>query len=456
MPSSSGCYNTTYQPPPSRQHSSGLQRMSLNGSQFLEPEPASPSASTLVGSPMTPRPESRPFSWNVQSGGPPSHLNTSRSPSFDPHQRTPALRIHSSTDSRSSSDDGKDYHASAARTLGSQQNRYLGQSWNNSSNNNWDVESSHVSVMMDDISLESFTPSDSPPTRKEPNGLQRLYKKASMGRGGRRNNNYNRRDGTSTPQSEFGRSSNNSIVTLLAQTNTMTTNSSSTTLFGSFGFKKGQNSSFGSHKGKSMDSDSPPESPRPTQTAVDMGADGKMYMKKPKAKKFGVKGKGNKKGGGGDGGNGDRKALFSNERTFIHWIKFGILLGSLGLTLCNFGVVGTLAFHVGATVLVIAMGALCYAAISFHRRDRSLSRRLGGALARKQAKKEAKGAPAEGPLKPAAMFPDEICYYDRVGPTVLCTALLGAYCLNFYLSMIRGSSHGGGLGYFHSQFGEES
>ncbi|KAG0019291.1 hypothetical protein BGZ81_009780 [Podila clonocystis] len=447
MSSSSGPFNTTYQPPPSRQHTSGLRRMSLNGCQFLEPEPASPSASTLVGSPMTPRPEGRPFSWNVQSGGPPSHLNPSRSSTFDSHHRTPALRIHSSTDSRGSSEDGKDHHASAARTLGSQHNRFLGQSWNHSSNNDWDTASSHVSVMMDDISLENFTPSDLPPTRKEPSGLQRLYKKASMGRGGgRRNNNYNRRDGASTPQSEFGRSSNNSIITLLAQTNTMTTNSSSTTLFGSFRFKKGQNSSFGSQKGKSMDTDSLPESPRPKQTAVDMGADGKLYMKKPKAKKFGVKGKGNKKGGGGgDGGNGDRKALFSNERTFVHWIKFGILLGSLGLTLCNFGVVGTLAFHVGAAVLLIAMSALGYAATSFHRRDRSLSRRLRGALARKQAKKEAKGAPVEGSLEPAVMFPDEICYYDRAGPTVLCTALLGAYCLNFYC-----------LGYFHSQFGEES
>ncbi|KAF9380667.1 hypothetical protein CPB97_008205 [Podila verticillata] len=447
LPSSSGPY-TTYQPPPSRQPSG--QRMSIGGGQFLEPEPASPSASTLVGSPMTPRPDGRTFSWNVQPGNPPSQLNPSRSPTFDPH-RTPTLRLHS-TDSRSS-EDGKDRHASAARTLGSQQSRYLGQFWDHSSNNNndWDNTSSHVSVMMDDISLESFTPSDLPPTRKEPSGLQRLYKKASMGRGGRRAN-Y-KRDGASTPQSEFGRSSNNSIITLLAQTNTMTTNSSSTTLFGSFGFKKGQNSSFGSHKGKSIDTDSLPESPQPKQTTVDMGPDGKVYMKKPKAKKFGVKGKSNKKGG--DGGNGDRKALFSNERTFIHWIKFGILLGTLGLTLCNFGVVGTLAFHVGVTVLVIAMCALGYATISFHRRDRSLSRRLQGALARKQIKKEAKGAP-EGPLKPTALFPDEICYYDRVGPTVLCIALLGAYCLNFYLSMTRGYSVSGGLGYFHSTFGEES
>lgn len=421
-PSSSGPY-TTYQPPPSRQPSG--QRMSFSGGQFLEPEPASPSASTLVGSPMTPRPEGRPFSWNVQPGNPPSHLNPSRSPTFDSH-RTPALKLHSPTESHCS-DDGKDRHASAARTLGSQQSRYLGQFWNHSSNNNndWDNASSHVSVMMDDISLESFTPSDSPPTRKEPSGLQRLYKKASMGRGGRRAN-Y-RHDGASTPQSEFGRSSNNSIITLLAQTNTMTTNSSSTTLFGSFGFKKGQNSSFGSHKGKSIDTDSLPESPQPKQTTLDMGSDGKLYMQKPKAKRFGVKGKANKKGG--DGGNGDRKALFSNERTFIHWIKFGILLGTLGLTLCNFGEVGTLSFHVGVTVLVIAMCALAYAAISFHRRDRSLSRRLRGALARKQAKKEAKGAPD------AALFPDEICYYDRVGPTVLCVALFGAYCLNCYCKL---------------------
>ncbi|KAG0345592.1 hypothetical protein BG004_003510 [Podila humilis] len=385
--------------------------MSLSGGQFLDPEPASPSASTLVGSPMTPRPESGPFSWTVQPGQQPlggSHLNPSHSPIPDSHQRSPMLNRFHSTNSLNDSKDGKDYHhASAARTLGNHQNGYLSQY---SGKQSWDAaSSSHVSVAMDDISLDSFSPSDSPPTtRKESSGLQRLYKKASMARGGGGGGRvYNRRDWANTPQGEFDRSSNNSIVTLLAQTNTNSTNSSSTTLFGSFGFKKA----------KSIDSDDMvveiPKSKH--KTDIDLGPDGKIYTMKPKVKKFGAKGKGNKKAGGsgGDGGNGDRKALFSNERTFIHWIKFGILLGSLALILCNFGTVGSLAFHVGVSVLVIAMSALSYAAISFHRRDRSLSRRLRGALARKQAKNESK------------------------------------------VSVTRGSSVnvGGGLGYFH-QFGE--
>ncbi|KAG0370973.1 hypothetical protein BGZ54_002120 [Gamsiella multidivaricata] len=33
--------------------------------------------------------------------------------------------------------------------------------------------------------------------------------------------------------------------------------------------------------------------------------------------------------------------LFSNERTFLHWIKFGILLGGLALTLLNFSAENT-------------------------------------------------------------------------------------------------------------------
>ncbi|KAF9422170.1 hypothetical protein BGZ94_008641 [Podila epigama] len=468
---SSGSF-TTYQPPPSRsiQVSNGLAGSGLGASQFLELEPGSPSTSTLVGSPMTPRPDNRPFVWNASA---PSSGQQQPSSVVSHLTPSPSLgRLHGS-------DEVQGHHASAARTLsnsplGSQNSRFLSSksgssshAWGHSSTlGNWDVNSSssHISVAMDDISLDNFTPADSPyPAKKEPSGFQRLYKKASMARGGnrvRRGNFYNR-DGATTPQSEFGQSSNNSIITLLAQTGTMTANSSSTTLLGSFGFKKGQgvlssSSSDGSLKGKSLEPEAALAPPQPKkQTVVTIGADGKAYISRPKAKKFGAKGKGKKKDGGGDGGNADRKSLFSNERLFIHWIKLGILLGTLGLTLCNFGSKGSLAFYIGVLVLLVAMSALGYAATSFHRRDRSLSRRLQGALARKQAKREAKGAPPSSTVPSAStMNPHEICYYDRVGPTVFCTALFFAYCLNFYLSVTKGESvnAGGGLGFFHVGF----
>ncbi|KAK3826915.1 MAG: hypothetical protein JOS17DRAFT_664119, partial [Linnemannia elongata] len=96
------------------------------------------------------------------------------------------------------------------------------------------------------------------------------------------------------------------------------------------------------------------------------------------------------------------KAQFSNERTLVHWIKFGILLGTMALTLCNFGRIGSLAFYIGSSMLLLAMTTLGYAILMFHYRDRSLGRRL------------------------------KVCYYDRKGPTIVCCVLIFACSINFY------------------------
>ncbi|KAG0372147.1 hypothetical protein BGX24_000671 [Mortierella sp. AD032] len=186
---------------------------------------------------------------------------------------------------------------------------------------------------------------------------------------------------------------------------------------------------------------------------VTMSVTGKAYTARPKDKRFGKKagGGGGKGGGGGDGGNSDRKALFSNERTLVHWIKFGILLGAMALTLCNFGRIGSLAFYIGSSLLLVAMTTLGYACLMFHYRDRSLGRRLNAALAKKKAKRNKKGGPCAETVDPSMLNAKEVCYYDRKGPTIVCCLLIFACSINFYLSLAYGSTMngGGGLSYFH-------
>ncbi|KAH7051518.1 hypothetical protein BKA57DRAFT_370464, partial [Linnemannia elongata] len=103
------------------------------------------------------------------------------------------------------------------------------------------------------------------------------------------------------------------------------------------------------------------------------------------------------------------KALFSNERTLVHWIKFGILLGTMALTLCNFGRIGSLAFYIGSSLLLVAMTTLGYAVLTFHYRDRSLNA-----------------------VDPSTLIAKEVCYYDRKGPTIVCCVLIFACSINFY------------------------
>lgn len=417
---------TPYQPPPIRQDGlTSQQSLTLRDIRLLEPEPASPSASTLVGSPMTPRDNGRrPFSWlgnsgNQSSKGSPEDL--ARSCGENNIASTYRLgAFGSKRKSLSNSKGDQDFTspvgpASAARTLGyydqsgggaPQFSPRQGHHNQQQSGPGWEP---HVSVFMDEISLDSFVPSDTPPKKSHHGGL---YNKGRS------------RDGRASPASDFGRSSNTSMVTLLAQTNTMT-NSSSTTLFGGFMSKSKSHNSF-----KKLNDPQEDLTEAQHQT-ITMSAGGKAYSKRPKDRKFGKKGGGGGKGGnGGDGGNSDRKALFSNERTLVHWIKFGILLGTMALTLCNFGRIGSLAFYIGSSLLLVAMTTLGYAVLTFHYRDRSLSRRLNMAMARKKAKRNKKGG--SDAVDPSTLIAKEVCYYDRKGPTIVCCVLIFACSINFY------------------------
>ncbi|KAG2222054.1 hypothetical protein INT45_003699 [Circinella minor] len=95
------------------------------------------------------------------------------------------------------------------------------------------------------------------------------------------------------------------------------------------------------------------------------------------------------------------KVFFANERTFLSWLNFTVVLGGLAMGLLNFGDrIGRMS---AVLFTVIAMGVMVYALYTFHWRATKIRNR--------------EAAP----------------YDDRVGPTVLCIFLLAAILVNFYL-----------------------
>lgn len=95
------------------------------------------------------------------------------------------------------------------------------------------------------------------------------------------------------------------------------------------------------------------------------------------------------------------KVFFANERTFLSWLNFTVILGSLAIGLLNFGDrVGRLS---AGLFTFIAMATMVYALVTYHWRASAIRRR------------------GSGP------------YDDRFGPTVLCLFLLLAVIVNFVL-----------------------
>ncbi|KAI8997033.1 vacuolar transporter chaperone 1 [Pilobolus umbonatus] len=97
------------------------------------------------------------------------------------------------------------------------------------------------------------------------------------------------------------------------------------------------------------------------------------------------------------------KVFFANERTFLSWLNFTVVLGGLAMGLLNFGDrVGRIS---AILFTVIAMSVMMYALYTFHWRADKIRNREAAA------------------------------YDDRVGPTMLCVFLLGAVIVNFYLRL---------------------
>ena len=94
------------------------------------------------------------------------------------------------------------------------------------------------------------------------------------------------------------------------------------------------------------------------------------------------------------------KVFFANERTFLSWLNFTVVLGGLAIGLLNFG--DRVSRMAAALFTMVAMGVMLYSLYTFLWR------------ANKIRKREA--AP----------------YDDRIGPTVLCIVLILAVSFNFY------------------------
>ncbi|EGG05936.1 uncharacterized protein MELLADRAFT_36460 [Melampsora larici-populina 98AG31] len=106
------------------------------------------------------------------------------------------------------------------------------------------------------------------------------------------------------------------------------------------------------------------------------------------------------------------KVFFANERTFLSWLNFTVVLGGLAVGLLNFGDrvgqisagIFTLVGHFGMTKISACFSAL----ITFHWRAQAIRKRGSGN------------------------------YDDRYGPTVLCISLLVAVVTNFILRFTQG------------------
>ncbi|ORZ04829.1 hypothetical protein BCR41DRAFT_362306, partial [Lobosporangium transversale] len=95
-----------------------------------------------------------------------------------------------------------------------------------------------------------------------------------------------------------------------------------------------------------------------------------------------------------------RYAQFSNERLYLHWIRFGILQGTIAVTLLSFG--NNIVTSIGVGALILALTTLIYGTTLYHLRH------LYMITKRK-----------------------DVVYYARTIPTLLCLGLIAVYLANF-------------------------
>lgn len=101
------------------------------------------------------------------------------------------------------------------------------------------------------------------------------------------------------------------------------------------------------------------------------------------------------------------KVFFANERTFLSWLNFTVILGGLAIGLLNFGDrVGRIS---AGLFTIIAMAAMIYALFTFHWRAQSIRKR------------------------------GQSGFDDRFGPSLLAIALLAAVIVNFVLRIREAS-----------------
>ncbi|KAG0043979.1 hypothetical protein BGZ83_010793 [Gryganskiella cystojenkinii] len=100
-------------------------------------------------------------------------------------------------------------------------------------------------------------------------------------------------------------------------------------------------------------------------------------------------------------------AQFSNERLYLHWIRFGVLQGGIAVMLLSFGI--GVAAYVGVGALLLTSMTLVYATTLYHKRHLYM-----------RAKRQ------------------DVDYYARTTPTLLTLGLLVLYAANFALQLSFG------------------
>jgi uncharacterized membrane protein YidH (DUF202 family) len=105
------------------------------------------------------------------------------------------------------------------------------------------------------------------------------------------------------------------------------------------------------------------------------------------------------------------KVQLATERTFLSWLEFSILLGSIAATLLNFG--DGLALAAAWAFTIVACLSLFYSAALFLWRVRMIRRRRA------------------------------VTYHDKWGPSLLCLGLLAAVIVSFGFRIGKGGYDGG-------------
>jgi len=100
------------------------------------------------------------------------------------------------------------------------------------------------------------------------------------------------------------------------------------------------------------------------------------------------------------------KVFFANERTFLSWLNFTVVLGALAVGMLNFG--DGPAFASAIVFTAVAVLTMLYALATYHWRARSIRRR------------------------------GQAGFDDRLGPTLLTVVLFLAVVVNFVLRIAYG------------------
>ncbi|ERT02995.1 vacuolar transporter chaperone 1 [Sporothrix schenckii 1099-18] len=104
------------------------------------------------------------------------------------------------------------------------------------------------------------------------------------------------------------------------------------------------------------------------------------------------------------------KVFFANERTFLSWMNFTVILGALAIGMLNFG--DRPAFISAFLFTGVALVTMLYALFTYHWRAKSIRRR------------------------------GQAGFDDRFGPTFLAVILVLAIVVNFVLRIVYSSTGG--------------